>query len=128
MNALDRLTDVKSWNHETEDYDAGLPEVKEYDGEFSDIKQAAAELSALRARVEALEADKERTLEAVKMARQKLRSTQINWQEGCLFDCDSYLNIALDVCPSCTWRGDVSLVDGECPYCKTNWHELRKAA
>ena len=93
-----------------------------------EIESGKAELSALRARVEALEADKERTREAVKMARQQLRSTQINWQEGCLFDCDSFLNIALDVCPSCTWRGDVSLVNGECPYCKTNWHELRKAA
>ncbi len=49
MSALDRLTDVKSWNHETEDYDAGLPEVKEYDGEFSDVKQAADELASLRA-------------------------------------------------------------------------------
>lgn len=49
MSALDRLTDVKSWNHETEDYDAGLPEVKEYDGDFSDVKQAAAELASLRA-------------------------------------------------------------------------------
>ena len=89
-------------------------------------EKAAAELAALRARVEVLEADKKRTSEAVRMAREKLQATQINWQEECLFQCNDLLGIALDICPSCTWRGEVSLVNGECPDCKTNWHELRK--
>jgi hypothetical protein len=31
------------------------------------------------------------TLDQVKAARQLLRSTQINWQEECLFDCDDML-------------------------------------
>ena len=32
------------------------------------------------------------------------------------------------VCPSCTWRGDVSLENGVCPQCDTNWLALRKSA
>lgn len=92
------------------------------------VMELRKENAALRARVEALEAENKRVKEAVRMARQKLQATQNNWQEDCLFDCNDLLGIALDVCPSCTWRGDVSLVNGECPYCKTNWHELRKAA
>ena len=32
-----------------------------------------------------------KTLLKVKAARQLLRSTQINWQEQCLFDCDDIL-------------------------------------
>lgn len=86
------------------------------------------ELAALRERVGKLEEEKERTRETVKMARQKLQSTQINWQEDCLFQCNDLLGIALDVCPSCIWRGDVSLQDGTCPYCQVNWHALRGEA
>lgn len=32
------------------------------------------------------------------------------------------------VCPSCTWRGDVSLENGVCPQCDTNWLALRDSA
>jgi hypothetical protein len=32
------------------------------------------------------------------------------------------------VCPSCTWRGDVSLENGVCPQCDTNWLALRVSA
>lgn len=94
--------------------------------ERGEVAEAAIEeFTALRDRVAELETEKERIREAVKMARVKLQSTQINWQEECLFQCNDLLGIALDVCPSCTWRGDVSLQDGICPYCKTNWHALR---
>lgn len=33
---------------------------------------------------------------AVRKAKEKLRSTTLNWQEQCLFDCDEILTAALD--------------------------------
>jgi hypothetical protein len=30
-------------------------------------------------------------LQSIKNAQEKLRATQINWQEQCLFDCDAIL-------------------------------------
>lgn len=80
--------------------------------------EAEKEISALVSERDALK-------EAIKNARIQLQSTQINWQEDCLFECNDILTAALDVCPSCTWRGDVPLQDGVCPYCKTNWNKIR---
>ena len=28
-------------------------------------------------------------------------------------------------CPSCTWRMEIELVNGVCPQCGVNWHELQ---
>ena len=28
------------------------------------------------------------------------------------------------VCPSCTWRGEVELLNGVCPQCSVNWESL----
>lgn len=80
---------------------------------------AAEELATLRKELDALK-------EAIKKARIQLQATQINWQEDCLFECNDILTAALDVCPSCIWRGDVTLQDGKCPYCQTDWHKLRE--
>lgn len=30
-------------------------------------------------------------------------------------------------CPSCTWRMEIELVNGVCPQCGVNWHELQAA-
>ena len=85
---------------------------------------AAEELAALRQ----ARAERDALKEAIKKARIQLQATQINWQEDCLFECNDILTAALDVCPSCTWRGDVTLQDGKCPYCQTDWHKLREQA
>jgi len=45
-------------------------------------------LAAMQARIDKLEA-------GIKLAQSKLRSTQINWQEDCLFDCDDILTNTL---------------------------------
>jgi len=53
-----------------------------------DAIQAADELTEMQVRIEKLEA-------GIKLAQSKLRSTQINWQEDCLFDCDDILTNTL---------------------------------
>jgi hypothetical protein len=58
------------------------------DEELQDAEQAAAEY-------EALQAENTRLKEAITLAQEELRSTQINWQEDCLFDCDDILTNAL---------------------------------
>ena len=30
----------------------------------------------------------------------------------------------ITICPSCTWRGDVELINGVCPQCDTDWEKL----
>ena len=40
------------------------------------------------------------TLQMVKKAQQKLRATQLNWQEQCLFDCDDILSRVIRDCES----------------------------
>lgn len=38
----------------------------------------------------------------------------------------THVSFELGICPVCTWRGDVTLRDGVCPYCKTDWNFLRE--
>ena len=35
--------------------------------------------------------------------------------------------VSAGLCPSCTWRHSISLVNGVCPCCKTNWVKLQSA-
>ena len=35
------------------------------------------------------------------------------------------IGLAGDYCPSCTWRGNVTLVHGVCPYFEVDWVELK---
>lgn len=88
---------------------------------------AAAELTSLRERAEKAEAERDAVKELAKRARVQLQATQINWQEECLYECNDLLTLAIGACPSCTWRGDVTLQDGKCPYCKTDWLKLEGA-
>jgi len=93
----------------------------------ADMKKAAAELASLRERAEKAEAERDAVKELAKRARVQLQATQINWQEECLYECNDLLTLAIGACPSCTWRGDVTLQDGKCPYCKTDWLKLEDA-
>ncbi len=90
-------------------------------------EKAAAELASLRERAEKAEAERDAVKELAKRARVQLQATQINWQEECLYECNDLLTLAIGACPSCTWRGDVTLQDGKCPYCKTDWLKLEGA-
>ncbi len=94
---------------------------------ISKSREAAAELASLRERAEKAEAERDVVKELAKRARVQLQATQINWQEECLYECNDLLTIAIGACPSCTWRGDVTLQDGKCPYCKTDWLKLEVA-
>ncbi len=85
------------------------------------------ELASLRERAEKAEAERDAVKELAKRARVQLQATQINWQEECLYECNDLLTLAIGACPSCTWRGDVTLQDGKCPYCKTDWLKLEGA-
>ncbi len=82
---------------------------------------------SLQERAEKAEAERDAVKELAKRARVQLQATQINWQEECLYECNDLLTLAIGACPSCTWRGDVTLQDGKCPYCKTDWLKLEDA-
>ena len=118
MDALDELLkDIPS------DYD----EVDVVNHLLHFREQAKAELASLRERAEKAEAERDAVKELAKRARVQLQATQINWQEECLYECNDLLTLAIGACPSCTWRGDVTLQDGKCPYCKTDWLKLEGA-
>jgi len=116
MDALAKVEDYKGWSREAIVY---------YHVDY--VRKKNNELASLRERAEKAEAERDVVKELAKRARVQLQATQINWQEECLYECNDLLTLAIGACPSCTWRGDVTLQDGKCPYCKTDWLKLEDA-
>ena len=58
--------------------------------------ELVTEINAAVLELDTLAAQNARLREAIKDAQRELRSTQYNWSEQCLFDCDNILNAALE--------------------------------
>lgn len=126
MSAIDKLTDLRLWDHVDADEGTELSEVNLYGGNWQDIPQAAAEVAALRAENATAETfrkawnERDKELAGVYNELESLRE-KMNLQDAIMEAVRKYIRGHQ---AGCSWK---KFSDREKRHCSCGYFELEAA-